>query len=253
MSEATKICSQCGKELATDSVFCPHCGAKQTAAESVAPPEPIAAAPVEPPPPNRYQEMLDRVLATTKTHKWYWAGGGGGVVVVAVLAILFFTGVFGLSGKAICTATLTQAKDFGVISPSATLSSNSAKSTDVDGRRQCAAEAGGDSYVLLVDVKNEDLEHKKCKDFAKQADCLKLYSVARTDGMTTYQVREIPPGETDEALLGSQGAAPAEAAAANADGGGSDALDAQTAVDNGGAAPDQSTPAQGTPADQPQQ
>ncbi len=258
MSEATKICSQCGKELAADSVFCPHCGAKQTAAEGIAPPQPVAAAAVEPPAPNRYQEMLDKVLATTRTHKWYWAGGGGAAVVIAVLAILFFTGIFGPSGRAICTAALTQAKDFGVISPSATLSSTSAKSTDVDGRRQCAAEAGGDSYVLLADIKNEDAEHKKCKDFAKQADCLKLYSVARTDGMTTYQVREIPPGETDEALLGTQ-AAPGQAAGSSADAGGSDALDAQTAVDNGGAgapdqtAPDQTAPAQAAPADQPQQ
>jgi len=191
---------------------------------------------------------VDALLATIQTHKTYWIGGGSAVAVVAIAAGLYFGGVFGPSGRDICLATLTQARDFGVISPSAELASISAKSTDVKGRKSCTANAGGETYTLLADIKTEDAAHKKCKDLKKQNSCVALYSVARTDGMTTFQVREIPPGETDEALAANsppppppeQGAAPGQAApAAQTDSGG---LDTDTAVDN--TAPAQRAPQQ---------
>ena len=237
MSEATTVCTHCGNQIAPDAAACPHCGASLAAAAA-------PDAPAQQDSVGGIQAALSALLATTKTHKWYWVGGGGGALVVAVLAVLFFAGVFGPGGKAICVASLQQAKDFGVISPSATLASNSAESTDVAGRKKCTASADSDSYVLQADVKDEDAAHKKCTDYAKQADCLKLYSVARSDGMTTYQVREIPPDETDAAILageGQAGAAPPAAGGGNAasDAGG---FDAPTSVDNGGnpqAAPDQ--------------
>ena len=203
-------------------------------------------------PQGGLQPIIQKILSTTKTHKWYWAGGGA--LVVAALAVLFFLGVFGPGGKAICTAALTQAKDFGVISPSATLSSNSAESTDVKNRRKCSAQADNNSYSLAADLQAEDAQHNKCTDFNKQPDCVKLYSVARSDGMTTYQVREIPPNETDEALLGGS-PPPAQSPDANAspdaspNSGASDTggFDAPTAVDNGSAPPAQN------PSDEPQQ
>ncbi len=196
-----------------------------------------------PTPPSK----VDAILTSVQTRKTYWIGGGA-LAVVAIAAGLYFGGVFGPSGRDICFATLTQARDFGVISPSAELSSTAAKATDVKGRKSCTASAGGETYTLLADLKTEDAAHKKCKDLKKQNSCVALYSVARTDGMTTYQVREIPPGETDEALAANsppppppdQAAAPGQAAPAQqSDGGG---LDADTAVDN--TAPAQRAPQQ---------
>lgn len=191
---------------------------------------------------------LDTLLATAKTNKLVWAGGG--VVVVAALAAgLYFGGVFGPSGRDICMASLQQAKDYGVISPTADLASSSAKSTDVKNRKSCAASAGGETFTLLTDIKTEDSAHKPCKDFKKQNSCVALYSVARTDGMTTYQVREIPPGETDEAVAANapapDQAAPGQAAPAEGQQGG---VDTETAVDNSASGPSQQAPAQ-----QPQQ
>jgi hypothetical protein len=190
-------------------------------------------------PPSKFS--LDAILATSKTHPTYWYAGGGGVAVVAIAAIVFFGGFFGPSGRDICTAALTQAKDYGVISPSATLASTSAKSTDVKARRQCTAQADSDTFTILADIKTETADHKKCKDM-KTPGCVAIYSVARSDGMTTYQVREIPPGETDEALAASQPQVPpppGAAPAADSDAGG---LDSETTTDNSSAA--SSPPAQ---------
>ncbi|GAA0525406.1 hypothetical protein FHS83_001933 [Rhizomicrobium palustre] len=190
-------------------------------------------------PPAKSASLID----TLKSDKRVWVGGGV-VAVAAVAAGLYFGGVFGPSSHDICYATLKQAKDYGVISPSAELS-GSAKSTDVKNRKSCGATAGGDTYTLLADVKKEDSEHKKCRDLKKQNSCVALYSVARADGMTTYQVREIPPGETDEALAATEGqqqqqqagapsvsGAPATGQAAQQPGEGT--MDTETAVDNSG-------------------
>lgn len=185
------------------------------------------------------------IIASTKTKPGIWIGGA--VVVVGVAALLVFGGMFGPSGKAICTASLDQARAFGVISPSAVLDSSSAKSTDVKNRKSCIAKVGDDSYTLVADIKNEDAEHRKCRDYIKQGGCIALYNVARSDGMTTYQVREIPPGETDEALAneGVLGTPPASnPATSNAASGGNQgsSLDSETAVDNSGSM--QGAPAQ---------
>lgn len=193
-------------------------------------------------PPSKF----DALLATTETHRPYWIGGGAAVAVAATVAALYVTGVFGPGGRDICYATLTQARDFGVLSQSAELASTSAKSTDVKGRKSCTATAGGETFTLLVDIKKEDASHKKCKDFKTQNSCVALYSVARADGLTTYQVREIPPGETDEALAANEPPPPAQApgqtaptdtapagAAPAAPGG----MDTDTAVDNSAPSP----------------
>ena len=189
-----------------------------------------------PTPPSK----IDAILATVQTHKAYWIGAVAAVAVVVTGAALYFSGVFGPSGRDICFATLTQARDFGVISPSAELASTSAKSTDVKGRKSCTATAGGETFTLLVNLKTEDAAHKKCKDLKKQNSCVALYSVARSDGMTTYQIREIPPGETDEALAASEPPprAPGQPAQATATEQGP--LEAETAVDN--SAPAQQAP-----------
>jgi len=178
-----------------------------------------------------------------KAYRPYFIGGG---VVLALAALMVFGGLLGPSGKTICTATLNQAKDFGVISPSATLASDDAESTGVKNRKACTAMVGTDTYKLVTDVKKVDDTKKACRDFLKQEGCVALYSAARSDGLMTYQVREIPPGETDAALAASgllgvpQQPAPAAEAPASED---ASAVDNET-VDTTGSV-------QGTPAPQP--
>jgi hypothetical protein len=143
-------------------------------------------------------KLLATILASTKTHKWWWAGGGGAAVVAIAAAVIVFGGFFGPSGKAICTLALEHARDYGVVPNTATLANMEAKSTDVRNRRLCTAQAGGNDYSLTVDV--------TCKDMKKK-DCVALYSVERADGLSTYQVRQVPDDDADAAVDGGQAAA----------------------------------------------
>ena len=158
--------------------------------------------PSDNPPADPYREpsLIEKIQDSFRTHSWWWLGGGGGVVVAAVLAVLVFGGFFGPSGRAICQASLDQARQYGVVPFNAKLSSSSAKSTDVDGRKSCTASADDQTYTMLVDVKKEDADHKKCKDFKKQHDCLALFSVANAQGMMTYQYRQPPDDDQDAAM-----------------------------------------------------
>jgi hypothetical protein len=194
------------------------------------------------------------ITHSLKTKPGYWIGG---LVVVAIAGLAVFGGLFGPSGKTICTATLDQAKSFGVISPSAVLEATSAKSTDVKNRKSCTAKVGDETYTLTADIKSVDNAHKACRDYVKQQGCIALYSAKRADGTTTYQVREIPPNDTDEALA-KEGVLGLPAGAGNGGGGETAAapggLDSETAVDNSGGmqsapaqAPQQSAPEQSAP------
>jgi hypothetical protein len=200
---------------------------------------------------------VDAILHSARTKPGYWIGG---VVILAVAGLAVFGGIFGPSGKTFCTATLNQAQAYGVISPSAVLESTSAKSTDVKNRKSCTAKVGDETYTLVADIKSVDSMHKACRDYIKQPGCVALYSAKRADGTTTYQVREIPPNDTDEALAkeGVLGLPPtgtgtnggSESAAAPGGGG----LDSETSVDNSGSlqsapaqAPQQSAPEQSAP------
>lgn len=187
-------------------------------------------------------------FAALAANKMVWAAGAV-VVVAAVGAGLYFGGVFGFSGRDICLASLTQAKDYGVIAQDASLASDSASSTDKSGRKSCTATAGGETFTLLVDIKKQDKDKKRCRDLKKQNSCVALYSVARTDGMTTYQVRDIPPDETEEAIAAAEAKAAKQGGAQDATGAAPGAdqastLDAETAVDNSAAGHSQQAPAQ---------
>lgn len=183
-------------------------------------------------------ELFATILATTKTHKWWWAGGGGAAAVAIVATVVVFGGFFGPSGKAICTVALEHAREYGVIPSSAKLSSNDAKSTDVKNRKLCTAEADGNTYNIAADVETD--AEKNCKDITKNKDCVALYSVERADGLSTYQLRQVPDDDTD---------APPEHAAANDAGGAPaapDTVNAQSAPDAGDIQPATGTHAGGT-------
>lgn len=167
-------------------------------------------------------ELLTAILATTKTHKWWWAGGGGAAVVAIAAAVIVFGGFFGPSGKAICTVALEHARDYGVVPNTATLANTDAKGTDVANRKLCTAKADGNDYNLTVDV--------TCKDM-KNKDCVALYSVQRTDGLTTYQVRQVPDDDADAAVEAGSGQA-ADAGNAQSAGDGQSAGGAPSAADN---------------------
>lgn len=136
------------------------------------------------------QALTQAILASVKAYKWVWAGGGTVVVAGVAVAVIVFGGFLGPSGKLICTASLTRARDYGVLSGSAALANNTAKSTDVKDRRKCSAQAGTDTFILTVDL--------KCKDL-KKSNCLDLYSVEREDGLSLYQVRAVPDDEGEVA------------------------------------------------------
>ena len=240
MSEPLDFCPNCGTNLESAATQCPQCGQPVHGAAAGPAPKGVAA-----------------VVRSLKTKPGYWIGG---VLVLAGAAFVVFGGI-GPSGKTVCTASLNQARAFGVIPPSAALDSNNAKSVDGKNRKSCVARVGDDTYTLVADIKSLDNEHKACRDYLKQNGCVALYSVARSDGMTTYQVRQIPPNDTDEALAkqGLLGLPPAgtrttpgsESAAGAGDQPGG--LDSDTAVDNSGSmqnAPAQQAPAAGA---QPQQ
>jgi hypothetical protein len=135
-------------------------------------------------------KLLSAIQASIQTHKWWWAGGGGAAVVAIAALVIVFGGFFGPSGKAICTIALEHARDYGVIPTTATLANTDAKSTDVKNRRVCTAQTGGNEYRLVADI--------TCKNM-KNKECIALYSVERADGLSTYQVRQVPNDDTDAA------------------------------------------------------
>jgi hypothetical protein len=159
-------------------------------------------------------KLLSAIRASIQTHKWWWAGGGGAAVVAIAAAVIVFGGFFGPSGKAICTVALEHARDYGVIPSTAILANTEAKSMDVRNRRLCTAQAGGNNYNLTVDV--------TCKDMKKK-DCIALYSVERSDGLSTYQVRQVPDDDADAAVdAGNAGGGAQNAGATQNAGDGSD-------------------------------
>lgn len=145
--------------------------------------------------------VFSRLGASVKAHKWIWTGCTVAVVAVGGAAVVYFGGFLGPSGHAICKVAVERARDYGTL-PSGATQDGSAKSTDVKGRKSCIADVSGEKYTITADL--------KCKDL-KNHECLPLYSVERSDGLSLYQVRAVP-NDADEAAPVA-GAAPSEAAA----------------------------------------
>lgn len=143
--------------------------------------------------PQSLAQLYEAFLASLKTHKWWWAGGGGAAVVaVAAVLVVTYGGFFGPSGQAICTTALRAATNYGVLPGDAKLASSEAKKTDVQDRRVCTAQSGDDQYLITADIKCSKVSDDKC---------LSLYAVERSDGLSTYQQRQVPDDE-DTAVAG---------------------------------------------------
>ena len=183
-------------------------------------------------------KLLASLQASVQTHKGWWAGGGGAAIIVIVAAVVVFGGFFGPSGKAICTVALEHARDYGVVPNTVTLANTDAKRTDVENRRQCTAQSGSDNYTMTVDL--------TCKDM-KNKDCVVLYSVAREDGLTTYQVRQVPDDEADAAVVPDNGQAAAADGAQNSSDTTTDNSDIQPATGTHGGDASQQQPDAGSP------
>jgi hypothetical protein len=164
---------------------------------------------------------FSRIKDSIKAHKWIWAASSGAVLVAIVLAILYFAGVFGPSGRAVCKVAVDRAKAYGTLSPSAA-QDGSAKSTDIAGRKTCLVTDGADKYVVTVDIKCNDL---------KKDDCLPIYSVEREDGLSLYQVRSVPNDleEADNASIPPPPDQGTSEATGGSDGGSADVTDVEVA------------------------
>lgn len=184
---------------------------------------PAVLLPGKDPPVPVMQKSFGMLKSSIKSHKWIWIGGAVVVVAAAAVATLWLSGVFGPSGRAVCKISVERARDYGTLPPGAQ-PEGSTKSTDVSGRKSCIAKADGDTYTVTVDI--------KCKDL-KNADCLPIYSVERDDGMSFYQVRQIPNDGDDGEASGTAdaGPSPEENGAATAPDG-SMVIDTDVAPDN---------------------
>lgn len=149
--------------------------------------------------------VFSRLGASVKAHKWIWAGCTVVLVAAGGAAVVYFGGFLGPSGHAICKVAVERARDYGTLPPGAT-QDGSAKSTDVKDRKSCIADVNGEKYTVTADL--------KCKDL-KNHECLPLYSVERSDGLSLYQVRAVPD-DADGAAPMAGAAAPSDAASAPA-------------------------------------
>lgn len=157
--------------------------------------------------PEAISKLFETILASTKTHKWWWAGGGGATLVAIAVLVVVLGGLFGPSGRDICSIAVQRSIAYGVL-PQGAEAVNSGKKTDVARRRACAATAGGDNFVVTADLTCNNLakDHASLKDMTSekyQADpwrdqgCVSLYAVERSDGLSIFQKRK---EETDEGM-----------------------------------------------------
>lgn len=152
---------------------------------------------------ERCPPVIQKVFASFKTHLWWWIAGIIVLVAIATGITLWQTGYFGPSGKEVCRISVQRAMDYGTL-PQDAKQAGSAESTKVSGRKTCAVTSGDDKYVVTVDVKCKNLKDDKC---------LSLYSVERSDGLSFYQKRAVPPVPDDSNA--SPAALPADAAGDN--------------------------------------
>ena len=78
----------------------------------------------------------------------------------------------------ICTITLNNAKNFGIVPQYGQLATSKLALTNKQGRYACLARTNVAKYVMYVDL--------QCRDL-KSPRCVSLYNVSQADGTVLYQ------------------------------------------------------------------
>jgi hypothetical protein len=79
-----------------------------------------------------------------------------------------------------CGTALARVRDYGVVPFNAMLSGSEDGTKSEDGRIQCAAAFGDQTYSMLVNVSCDDMSNPKC---------LEIYRVTQGDGHALFQKR----------------------------------------------------------------
>jgi hypothetical protein len=79
---------------------------------------------------------------------------------------------------AVCTLTLNNAKNFGIVPQYGQLATLRLSATDVQGRYICVAQTKVAKYLMAVDLQCRDLRSPRC---------VSLYNVSQADGTVLYQ------------------------------------------------------------------
>lgn len=79
-----------------------------------------------------------------------------------------------------CGTALARVRDYGVVPFNSTLSGDAEGTKNADGRIQCAATHGDQTYSMTVNLKCDDLSDPKC---------LEIYRVTQGDGNALFQKR----------------------------------------------------------------
>jgi len=79
---------------------------------------------------------------------------------------------------AVCTLTLNNAKNFGIVPQYGELATLRLSATDVPGRYICVAQTKVAKYLMAVDLQCRDLRSPRC---------VSLYNVSQADGTVLYQ------------------------------------------------------------------
>jgi hypothetical protein len=131
--------------------------------------------------------------------RWEWRAAlitvvGGFILLTAVVGYLTYRAVY--VGRAyvnaaqkqaqinveaqiaLCTASLTHAKEFGIVPNYGKLSGPGLQLTNVKGRYACTAATSVAQYTLLTDLVCRDLRDRRCTA---------LYSVVQQDGTVLYR------------------------------------------------------------------
>lgn len=125
-----------------------------------------------------------------------WLAIAATVVVLAAVGAYFVVGKTGATHKAVtggtesanaepapdgaCGTALARVRDYGVVPYNSTLSSGADGTKNADGRVECAAVHGDQSYSMTVNLNCDDLSDPKC---------LEIYRVTQGDGNALFQKR----------------------------------------------------------------
>jgi hypothetical protein len=125
-----------------------------------------------------------------------WLAIAATVVVLAAVGAYFALGKSGIAHKAVrggtqsasaeatpdgaCGTALARVRDYGVVPYNSTLSGDADGTKNANGRVECAAVHGDQTYSMTVNLNCDNLSDPKC---------LEIYRVTQGDGNALFQKR----------------------------------------------------------------